>query len=153
VLTSATGRLLLNIETGKALNVGEGPDPLARRGIPIASRGLMLVADQDERLSAWRINPKLAASLPAKPPPRNPWPDIALVRDIPTEPLVGLTFAADGESVLIASQSGRLTRYSADRLLYLNEFDTKETPTRAMVPSGDRLFFLGKRANVILRDT
>jgi WD40 repeat protein len=152
VLTSSSGRLLLNIETGKAINLGDGPDPLAGRGIPVPPRGWILVADRDERLTAWRINPKLAASLPAKPPPKSPWPDIAVVRAIPNEPIVGLAVAADGESVLVAPQSGRLTRYSADRLLYVNEFDTKETPTRAMVPSGDRLFFLGKRANVIARD-
>lgn len=152
VLTSASGKLLLNIDTGKAINVGEGPDPLAGRGIPVPSRGWMLVADRDERLTAWRINPKLAAALPPKPPPRNPWPDIALVRNIPNEPVVGLTFAADGESVLVASQSGRLTRYSADRLLFVNEFDTKEMPLRAMAHSGDRLFFVGKKTTVIARD-
>jgi WD40 repeat protein len=152
VLTSASGKLLLNIETGKAINLGEGPDPLAGRGIPVPPRGWMLVADRDERFTAWRINSKLAASLPAKPPPANPWPDITLVRSIPNEPVVGLAVTADGESVLVASQSGRITRYSDDRLLYQNEFDTKETPTRAMVASGDRLFFLGKRANVIARD-
>jgi WD40 repeat protein len=150
VLTSISGRLLLNIETGRAINVGDGPDPLAGRGIAVGPRGWMLVADRDERLTAWRINPKLAGSLPAKPPPPGAWPEIAVVRACPTDPIAGIVF--DGDNVIIATQPGKLTRYSADRLLYVNEFDTKDSATRAMVPAGDRLFILGKRSNVSARD-
>ena len=151
-LGSAHGRLLLNIATRNAFGVGDGYDPLAGPGITLPSRGWLLAIDRDDRLTAWQINPKLAASLTVKPPRRAAWPDIALIRDIRSEPLAGLVFAPDGDSVLVASQAGTLTRYSADRLLFKGESDSKESPIRALRQAGDRLFILGKGNSVFAHD-
>ncbi len=152
VLTTTTGRVLMNIDTGKVLNLGDGPDPLSGRGIAVPKHRWMLLTDGDEHLTAWQIDPKVAAKLPAQPPPPSPWPEIALVRSLPPELIAGITYDGDSDNVLIAWQTGKLSRYSADRLLYVNEFDTREPPMREMVSVGNRLYFLTKRSNVIERD-
>lgn len=152
VLGSANGRFMLNVDTSKALNVGNGIDPLAGRGTVVSARGWALAVDRDDRLAAWQVNSKLAASLAPKPPARKAWPEISLLRDLPTDSVAGLVYVPDGESVIVASQTGKLTRYSADRLHYLAERDVREGPIRAMTLVGDRIFLLGKRTDVSSRD-
>jgi len=131
----APNRFLLNIDTGKALNTGNGPDPLLGRGFSMPGSDLIFATDRDERLSAWRVNPKTADALPAKPPQRSAWSDIGLLRDAPHFPCAGLTFASNGKNVLVASQDGRITRYTADRLLQIEESSVKPPAKKGKEPN------------------
>jgi WD40 repeat protein len=151
-LGSAKGRLLLNIETGRALNTGDGPDPLAGRGFVVPPRGWILATDREDRLTAWKVNPAPAGRLPPKPPAASDWPDLRVYRDAPTSPPVGILFAADGKSVLVATESGRVLRYTADRLQFAGEADADEAPLYGLARAGDRLFTLGRRSLVRVRD-
>jgi WD40 repeat protein len=125
---------------------------LENRGIVVPSRGWVLAVDRDERLTAWRVNAKLAAELPAKPPKSNMWPDIAVVRDAPSGQIAGVAFTPDGDQVIVASQDGKLSRYSSERLQYVAEVETGESPARSMIRVGDRLFVLGGKGTVMTRD-
>ena len=125
------------------LNTGNGPDPLVGRGVPAPQRGWVLAVDVDERLSAWRVNAKLAATLPGRPPRENKWPNIALVRDASADPPLGVAFASNGESVVVATQAGKLTRYSADRLHFRQEADAKEVAAQCI--GSDRRATLQRR--------
>jgi WD40 repeat protein len=152
VLGSPTGRLVLNLETGQALNTGDGPDPLTGRGLVVPTRSWILAADRDERLTAWRVNPARGTRLPAKPPPASPWPDVRVRRDAPNSPVVGMAFAADGKSVLAATENGRLMRSTADRLLFAGEVEAEGARLFGFAQAGDLVFTLGRRSLVIGRD-
>src|SRR5207245_234408 len=108
VVGSSSGRLVLSLDTGKALHTGDGPDPLTGRGLVLPARGWVLAADREERLTAWRVNPVRARQLPPKPPPPSRWPDVRILRDAPTSPPVGLAFDADAKSVVVATENGKL---------------------------------------------
>jgi WD40 repeat protein len=152
VLGTATGRLVLNLDTGEAINTGDGSDPLAGRGLVVPAREWVLAADQEERLTAWRINSTRARRLPSKPLPPNLWPDVHVHRDAPASPPVGLAFAADAQSVVVATEKGRLVRYTADRLLFAGEVEAEEAPLFGFARAGDRVFTLGRRSLVVARD-
>ena len=152
VLGSASGRLLLNLDTGKALNTGDGLDPLAGRGFVVPARGWVFAADREEHLTAWSVNPDRARRLPAKPPGPSRWPDVRVLCDAPASPPVGLAFAADGKAVLVATEDGKLTRYTADRLLLEREVDADEAPLYGLARAGDAVFTLGRRSLVTARD-
>jgi WD40 repeat protein len=61
-------------------------------------------------------------------------------------------FAPDGKSILAATESGKLTRYTADRLLYAGEVEADEAPLYGLARAGDRLFTLGRQSVVTVRD-
>jgi WD40 repeat protein len=151
-LGPAANRVLLHLDTGKALNTGTGPDPVAGQKLVIPTRGWILAVDRDDRLTAWRVNPDMAARLPAKRPGPGQWPDINILRDAPVSPPVGLAFAADGKSVVSSTENGKLTRYSADRLLYLGETDAEESPLYGFAHAADRIFTLGRGSQITVRD-
>ena len=145
-------RMLLNLDTGKALNTGDGLDPLAGRGLVIPNRGLILATDREERLTAWKVDADAAARLPAKPPRPSPWPEINLVRDAPMSPPVGLAYSMDGKSVVVATENGTLLRYSADRLLFMGEVEVDEAPLYGCVQAGEYLLTLGRRSLISVRN-
>jgi WD40 repeat protein len=149
VLGTAPNRLLLSLESGKALGTGDGPDPLMGRGPVIPSRGLALATDRDSRLTAWRVESRHAA---VKPPRLSSWPEASVLRDAPLSPPAGLAFSADGQSVIVATQDGKLSRYTADRLIYVGEVHADEVPIREMVPLRGDLYTLGRQAIVTVRD-
>jgi WD40 repeat protein len=152
VLGPASGRLLLNLDTGKALNTGDGPDPLAGRGFVVPARGWVFAADREGHLTSWSVNPDRARRLPAKPAGPSPWPDVRVLRDAPASPPVGLAFAADGKAVLVATEDGKLARYTADRLLLEREVVADEAPLYGLARAGDTVFTLGRRSLVTARD-
>lgn len=146
-LSTGTAWMLLNSESGKVLDVA--PDVLAARGFAIPKRGWVLTANADNRLAAWNVDTKRARAAPARPPRKGNWPDVALVRDSLQSPPVGIAFVDSGKKVLVASQSGLLTRYTADRLLFDRETDAADLPLREMVVANNQLFTLGRRSVVI----
>jgi WD40 repeat protein len=148
----ADGRLLLNIDTGKALSTGDGPNPLVGRGLVVPARGWVVAADRDDRLTAWKVNSARAGRLPPKPPAPSDWPDVRVYRDAPASPPVGLTFPTDGKTVLVATENGKLLRYTADRLLFAGEEEAAEAPLYGMTLAGERVFTLGRRSLVRVRD-
>ncbi len=141
---------LLNLDTGKALNTGNGPDPLDGSAFVMPGSDLICLMDRDVRLSAWRVNPKSAETLPAKPPGKTSWTDIALLRDAPNLPSAGLTIASNGKSVLVASQNGRITRYTADRLLQVEEIDLKPSPKKKNKDADFQLKTMRQGADTLL---
>ncbi|HEX3148554.1 MAG TPA: hypothetical protein VHR66_10750 [Gemmataceae bacterium] len=151
-LGPSPNRVLLNIETGKALNTGDGADPLAGRGFVVPPRGLILTTDRDDRLNVWKVDADAATRLPPKTPRPSPWPDIALVRDAPMSPPVGLAYAPDGKAVIVATENGRLLRYSADRLQYVGEIEVEESPLAGLVHAGEYLLTLGRRSLISVRN-
>jgi WD40 repeat protein len=151
-LGPAPNQVLLNLDSGTALNTGNGPDPSVGRGFVIPPRGWVLAVDRDDRLTAWRVNAESAARLPAQRPKAGRWPDVRVLRDAPASPPVGLVFAANGKSLISATEDGRLTRYSADRLLYLGEVQAEEAPLYGLAQAGDRLITLGRGSRVTVRD-
>ena len=151
VLGAAPERLLLSLETGKGLSTGDGPDPLRGRGPVIASRGLVLATDRESRLTGWNVEPRQGASLPPKPPGRSSWPDVRVMRDASREPPIGMAFSADGQSLILATNSS-LEQYSSSRLILAREIVADELPLQAMVRTQDELFTLGKKNVVTIRD-
>lgn len=152
VLGTPTGRLVFDIDTRRALNTGNGPDPLAGRGVVVPARGTVLAATPDHRLIAWRVNGDRGRRLPPKPAARGPWPDVGLLRDAPASPPVGLAITPDGKSVLAATENGRILRYTVDGLLYRAEIVADEAPLYGFALAGDQLFTLGRRSMVRVRD-
>jgi WD40 repeat protein len=152
VVGSATSRILMNLNTGKVMNMGDGPDPLVGRGLVVPVRGWVFAADHDQRLTAWTINDARSRRLPAKTAGPSPWPEVPVIRDAPVSPPVGLAFAADGKFVVVATENGRLTRFTADRLLFAGEVDTEDSPIFSFTVAGDQVFTLGRKSIVTMRD-
>lgn len=67
VLGSPAGRLVLHLESGEAVNTGDGPNPLTARGLVVPAREWVLATDRENRLTAWRVNPARARQLTPKP--------------------------------------------------------------------------------------
>jgi WD40 repeat protein len=151
-LGPAPNRVLLNVDTGKALNTGDGPDPIAGRGLVVPARGWIGASDGDDRLTIWKVDPDSAPRLPSKKPRPSPWPDIKLVRDAPASPPVGLAYAPDGKTVVVATESGKLLRYTADRLLFVSEIEVEEAPLYGFAQTGEYLLTLGRRSLISVRN-
>ncbi|MBO0697517.1 MAG: WD40 repeat domain-containing protein, partial [Zavarzinella sp.] len=141
--------LVMNLETGKVAGSGTLPDPLAARGVAIGRRGWVLAVGRDDRLAAWKVLPDKIAEAPARPPAKGQYPEVRLLRDAPASPAVGLAFALGGKSIVSATEAGRITRYSADRLRFEKEVEAEEGPVRALAVVKDKLLTLGKKAVVV----
>ena len=129
------GWMILDLKTGKLLGTGEGADPISGRGTVNQQLGWILAVDTANRLAAWKVNREKVASAPARPPRDPEWPDAKLVRDAPKSVVVGLTHTRDGDAFVVATADRKLTRYSADKLLFGQELDIDEGPREAWLVS------------------
>jgi len=149
-VTPVPGWGVISLETGKVLSVRGAPDLLTGRGAANAELGWILTIDGASRLSAWKVDPQKAAKAPNKRVANPQFPDAKVVRDAPKALVLGLAFAPGGGFVA-ATSDGKVTRYSADRLLYEKELEVAEGPPRALARVGDQLFVLGRKS-VAVRD-
>jgi WD40 repeat protein len=145
----AEGWMVLNLATGKLLGTGADPDPLWNRGVANAELGWILTVDSSNRLAAWKVNSERVANAPARPPREGEWPDAKLVRDAPRSAVVGVVQTSGGDAFVLATADRRITRYTADQLLYEQELDIDEGPARGLARVGDQLFVLGRRSVVV----
>ena len=142
---------VINLSTGKVLGTGDASDPLTGRGAADAELGWILTIDGSNRLSAWKINKEKAATAPPRSPATSPWPDVKLFRDGPKFPLNGIAHSTGGGQFVTASSDGKLTVYTADRLLFQKELEPEEGPLRALARVGEKYFVLGRKS-VVVRD-
>jgi len=146
---SGDGWMVLNLQTGKLLGTGADPDPLWNRGAAIAELGWIITIDNTNRLAAWKVNGERVTNALARPPREGKWPDAKLVRDAPKSSVVGLVYTSRGNAFVAATADRKLTRYTADQLLFEDELDIDEGPARGLARVGDQLFILGRRSVVV----
>ncbi|HKB03038.1 MAG TPA: PQQ-binding-like beta-propeller repeat protein [Gemmataceae bacterium] len=140
-------RVLTNIETGKVIDTGK-PETLAEKGATVSRRRWVLSLGADDKLTAWHVSAKRALDLPEAALPPGPWPDARITRDAPAAP-VGATFTAGGRRLVVASEDGKLVRYSGVRLTYEGEVTADERPLRAVAQAADQVFTLGRNSVVV----
>ena len=152
VLGTADGRLLLNLDTGKASTPATGRTRWPAAAFVVPARGWVLAADREGNLTAWTVNPDRARRLPAKPPGPGRRSDVRVLRDAPVPRRSGWRSRPTARPCW--SPRGRQAHpvHGRPPACWRREVEADEAPLYGFAQAGDTVFTLGRRSLVTARD-